>query len=359
MRAYGTPKRKCASITSSPLFASVAESTVIFGPMRQVGCASACSGVTSSSSARARPRNGPPEPVSTRVSTCSASRPSRHWKSAECSLSTGRIRPRPRSRAASASSPAATRLSLFASARSTPRSSAQSVAWTPAKPTTELRTTSGCARSRSAVRSPPTSFSGTSTSSSGVEPEAAAHSSSSGCASTISIAWRPINPVAPSSATRFMVSVYERVEEVLRVLIARHPLAARGCAGFFDQLLLLGARRHGRMVALDIALGGIREDAVVQRKRALDGQLLVRGRAEAVAEEEQRIRLDEHHGRVVAVVPADVLDGHADAAEVEVDPFGEDDVGQGDLDDPRRRQFLTDGVGHVRLVGPVDGGQLV
>ena len=116
---------------------------MIFGPMRQVGCASACSGVTSSSSARVRPRNGPPEPVSTSVSTCSGSRPSRHWKSAECSLSTGRIRPPPRSRAARASSPAATRLSLFASARSTPRSSAQSVAWTPAKPTTALRTTSG------------------------------------------------------------------------------------------------------------------------------------------------------------------------------------------------------------------------
>ena len=39
------------------------------------------------------------------------------------------------------------------------------------------------------------------------EPEAAAQSSSSGCASTISIAWRPIDPVAPSSATRFTRSV--------------------------------------------------------------------------------------------------------------------------------------------------------
>src|SRR4029079_9266754 len=282
-----------------------------------------CSGVTSSRPARVRPRNGPPEPVSTSVSICSGSRPSRHWKSAECSLSTGRIRPRPRSRAASASSPAATRLSLFASARSTPCSSAQSVAWTPAKPTTALRTTSGCARSSRSVRSPPTSFSGASTSSSGVEPDAAAQSSSSGCASTISIAWRPIEPVAPSSATRFMVSVYERVEEVLSVVVDRHPLAAGGGAGLLDQLLLLGACRHGRMVALDVALGGIREDAIVQRKCALDRQLLGRGRAKAVAQEEQRPRLDEHHARVVAVVPADVLDGHADTSEVELDPFGE------------------------------------
>ena len=36
-----------------------------------------------------RPRNGPPEAVSTIESTVSAARPSRHWKSAECSLSTG------------------------------------------------------------------------------------------------------------------------------------------------------------------------------------------------------------------------------------------------------------------------------
>ena len=47
MRLYGRPKRKCASITSSPLFASVAESIVIFAPMFQVGCASASAGVTS------------------------------------------------------------------------------------------------------------------------------------------------------------------------------------------------------------------------------------------------------------------------------------------------------------------------
>ena len=39
---------------------------------------------------RVRPRNGPPEAVSTIESTVSGARPSRHWKSAECSLSTGR-----------------------------------------------------------------------------------------------------------------------------------------------------------------------------------------------------------------------------------------------------------------------------
>ena len=45
IRSYGSSKRKCASITSRPLFASVAESIVIFGPIDQVGWTSASSGV--------------------------------------------------------------------------------------------------------------------------------------------------------------------------------------------------------------------------------------------------------------------------------------------------------------------------
>ncbi len=148
-----------------------------------------------------RPRNGPPEAVSTSESTCSGARPSRHWKSAECSLSTGSSRAWVALGAAVTSSPAATRLSLFASASVTPRSSAQSVAGRPAKPTTAFRTRSGSARSSSSVRSPPTWVSGARPSI-GVEPDAAATSSSSGCASTISTAWRPIEPVAPRSAIR-------------------------------------------------------------------------------------------------------------------------------------------------------------
>ncbi len=60
MRSYGVPNRWWASISSRPLFISVAESIVILPPIAQVGCASASSTVTSSSSARERPRNGPP-----------------------------------------------------------------------------------------------------------------------------------------------------------------------------------------------------------------------------------------------------------------------------------------------------------
>jgi hypothetical protein len=206
IRSYGTPKRTCASISSSPLFASVAESTVIFGPIAHVGCASASSTVTSASSARERPRNGPPDAVSTSEWTVSGLRPSRHWKSAECSESTGSSSPPPRSRAASARSPAATRLSLFASASVTPCSSAQSVAPTPAKPTTALRTTSGSAAWRSAVGSPPTCTCSTpcaeASAPRSVEPLVSATSSSSGFRSTTSTACRPIEPVAPRSAIR-------------------------------------------------------------------------------------------------------------------------------------------------------------
>ena len=71
IRSYGTPNRKWASITSSPLFISVAESIVILAPIDQVGWASAWSGVTAARSAAERPRNGPPEAVITSDSTVS------------------------------------------------------------------------------------------------------------------------------------------------------------------------------------------------------------------------------------------------------------------------------------------------
>ncbi len=47
IRAYGISKRKCASMISSPLFIIVAESTVIFGPIDQLGWRGASSTVTS------------------------------------------------------------------------------------------------------------------------------------------------------------------------------------------------------------------------------------------------------------------------------------------------------------------------
>ena len=63
IRSYGVPNRWWASISSSPLFISVAESIVILPPIAHVGCASACSTVTWLSSSAVRPRNGPPDAV--------------------------------------------------------------------------------------------------------------------------------------------------------------------------------------------------------------------------------------------------------------------------------------------------------
>ena len=115
-----TPKSHRASITSSPLFMRVAESIVIFRPMDHVGCARASAGVTRSKLSRARVRNGPPEAVRTRRRTSSGRRPSRHWCSAQCSLSMGSSLP-PRARAsATISSPAMTSVSLLARATSFP-----------------------------------------------------------------------------------------------------------------------------------------------------------------------------------------------------------------------------------------------
>ena len=65
MASNGTSKSRWASMTSSPLFISVAELIVTRGPMAHVGCASACSTVTSSSAARSQPRKGPPLAVRT------------------------------------------------------------------------------------------------------------------------------------------------------------------------------------------------------------------------------------------------------------------------------------------------------
>ena len=65
----GMPNSQCASISSRPLFASVAESTVIFRPIDQVGCARASVDRDVRRARPAtRPRNGPPDAV--RTSDC-------------------------------------------------------------------------------------------------------------------------------------------------------------------------------------------------------------------------------------------------------------------------------------------------
>ena len=59
-RSDGRPKRWCASISSRPLFISVAESTEIFAPIDQFGWATACDGVAA---AIAFGRGGPERPA--------------------------------------------------------------------------------------------------------------------------------------------------------------------------------------------------------------------------------------------------------------------------------------------------------
>ena len=134
-RSTGRPNSHWASITSSPLLTSVAESMVIFFPMDQVGWRRASSGVMAANAFWGSVRNGPPEAVRTIRRTEPVSPLSRHWKMAECSLSTGRIRV-PRARASAVTkAPAITRVSLLASASVFPARSAAMVGTRPAPPT--------------------------------------------------------------------------------------------------------------------------------------------------------------------------------------------------------------------------------
>ena len=93
-RSKGMPKSRCASITSRPLLTRVAELIVTTGPMSQVGWASACSGVTSASSARRaaaeRAAAGGEHQPAHLVGAC---RRAGTGRARECSESTGTIWP--------------------------------------------------------------------------------------------------------------------------------------------------------------------------------------------------------------------------------------------------------------------------
>src|SRR2546427_1099671 len=84
-RAISTPNNQCASIISSPLLNNVAESIVIFGPMFQVGCLSACSTVIDSNCLASVWWNGPPEAVRMMRRTSSTSNAQRPTSNAELS----------------------------------------------------------------------------------------------------------------------------------------------------------------------------------------------------------------------------------------------------------------------------------
>ena len=138
---------QCASMTSRPLFISVAESMVIFGPMRQVGWRSASSGVTSRERGAAGSR-GTVRP--TRSGSAGGSRAARAVQALVDGVvlavdgQDGDAAARaPRS---SRSSPAMTSISLLASAMVLPASIAASTASSPAVPdeANSTTSTSGC-----------------------------------------------------------------------------------------------------------------------------------------------------------------------------------------------------------------------
>ena len=122
------------------MFIIVAESTDIFAPMLQLGCLTACSGVTPLSSSRLLPLNGPPLPVSSIFLSSLFFLPIRHWKIAECSESTGTISAPISSARGMTSSPAHTRVSLFARAMRFLASMAASVGLSPTEPDTAVTT---------------------------------------------------------------------------------------------------------------------------------------------------------------------------------------------------------------------------
>ncbi len=206
--SYGMPKSQCASISSRPLLASVAESTLIFRPIDQVGWVSASLMVTSSSSARERPLKGPPEAVSTSAcdrlwgapfealehggvlavdgqqqATAAAMRCHRELTGGDEALLV-----RERERDAVLEGPQRCLDACEADDRVQHDVGLGGVEKSPAPSRRP-------ARARRRARPP--------VSPSGCEPDINAHSSRSGLASTISIACRPIEPLAPSRATRF------------------------------------------------------------------------------------------------------------------------------------------------------------
>ena len=136
IRSGGMPKSQRASITSSPLFMSVAESIVIFLPMLQFGCFSAWARVTRAMSCLRKvpertARSGQDKVPDIAVLRRPAG--TGKWRCARCpreEACTPRVR-----HSAMTSSPAVTSTSLLASAISLPARIAAMVGTSPAVPT--------------------------------------------------------------------------------------------------------------------------------------------------------------------------------------------------------------------------------
>ena len=145
-RSISTPNSQCASIISKPLLNSVAESIVIFGPMFQVGCLSACSGVIESKSFRGISRNGPPEAVRIIARTSKELFAFEALKNRVVLAIHRQHVHAILSRRGITISPAITRISLLATARSLPASIAASAGRNPPVPTIATSTISASVR---------------------------------------------------------------------------------------------------------------------------------------------------------------------------------------------------------------------
>ena len=115
---------------------------MIFAPMLQLGCLSACSRVTCSSCSFVNVRKGPPDAVSINFSTLLCISPARHWKMAECSESTGNIGVWCFIASSFIISPATTIVSLLARAMALPALMALIVGRRPENPTIAVTTMS-------------------------------------------------------------------------------------------------------------------------------------------------------------------------------------------------------------------------
>jgi hypothetical protein len=222
----GRRNRKAASSTSRPLLNSVAESIVTLGPILHVGWSSAWAGVTAPRSAGAV-RNGPPEAVSTRVSTASSGSPRSAWYSAACSESHGVRRPPWAAASSHMSGPAQTMASLLASATCRPARSAARTGASPRNPGTAATTVSASSRATSSTpvgpvtsrvpggrrsATPAATWASQATSagrqrhacatSSSTRRPAARPTTSYPCQAATSSAWLPIEPVEPSTTRR-------------------------------------------------------------------------------------------------------------------------------------------------------------
>ncbi len=113
----------------------VAESTLIFAPISQLGWATACSGVAFIICSISTLRNGPPEAVRIIRATLASRLKSKTWNIALCSESTGSKVAPARATSLSINSPAQTRHSLLARPTIAPRLTASMVGPSPAAPT--------------------------------------------------------------------------------------------------------------------------------------------------------------------------------------------------------------------------------